>query len=150
MRSSRLVVAAGSFLRVLGLVAILALAGAGCFVTAGPRPVAVGTAPPAGPGCSLTSRPFQQTSPGPCVASTWRFVALPDGTWQATETGCAGATGIARYDGITVVADVQYAGGGGRYSWPLDGLCRGTPGTVTWTTGPLTGKLAASTLAPAN
>jgi hypothetical protein len=145
-----LVVVAGRFLRIIGVVAVLALAGASCAVTPGPGPVVVGTPPAAGPGCSLASRPFQQTSPGPCAASTWRFVALPDGTWQATETGCAGATGIARYDGMTVVLDLQYAGGSGRYTWPLDGWCRGAPGTVTWTTGPLTGQLVASTLAPAN
>ena len=97
--------------------------------------------------CDLANRTFRQTSPGPCGSSDWRFVFQADGSWQATESGCANATGIARYDGTAVNLEVQYSGGAGRYIWPLDGQCRGLTGTVTWTQGPLTGQTVASTLA---
>ena len=83
----------------------------------------------------------------PCGSSDWRFVLQADGSWQATESGCANATGIARYDGTAVNLEFQYSGGAGRYIWPLDAQCRGLTGTVTWTQGPLTGQTVASTLA---
>jgi hypothetical protein len=129
----------------LSLCLSLCLSSAGCMVAVAPPPVVV--AP--GAGCDLAARAWQQTSPGPCGASTWRFSRLPDGTFGATETGCANATGTARYDGATVVLNFQYGGGAGVYTWPLDPSCASAPGTVTWTSGPLTGQLVASTLAPA-
>jgi hypothetical protein len=70
------------------------------------------------------------------------------GVWQAAEEGCANATGTARYDGAVVVLDFQFGGGAGRYTWPLDSLCRSAPGQVTWTAGGLTGQVKPSTLAP--
>jgi hypothetical protein len=127
-------------------VVLLALTVTGCMVVA---PVS-GTAPPySGVGCDLGSRVWQQTSPGPCGASQWKFTLAADGSWQAAETGCAGATGVARYDGAVVTMDFQYGGGAGRYTWPLDGQCRSSPGTVTWSAGSLTGQTVASTLSPA-
>jgi hypothetical protein len=129
----------------LALVVGGALAGAGCMVAVAPTPIAVGP----GVGCDLAARPWQQTSPGPCGSSVWRFSRLPDGSFGATETGCANATGTARYDGATVVMNFQYGGGAGVYTWPLDASCASAPGSVTWTSGPLTGQMVASTLAPA-
>jgi hypothetical protein len=99
--------------------------------------------------CDLGAHVFEQRSaPGYCDRSVWRFTARPDGRWSAAETGCANATGIATYDGTTVVLDFVYDGGlsSGRYSWPLDGQCRGTPGTVQWLTGPIAGQSTTSTL----
>jgi len=116
----------------------------GCATT----PAAPGVVlPPTTLGCDLASRMFRQTSPGACTTSDWKFVLQADGSWQATEAGCANATGIARYDGGTVTLDFQYGGGTGRYKWPLDGRCNGIPGQVTWFTGPLTGQIVESTLA---
>jgi hypothetical protein len=115
-----------------------------------PSALPPGKLAPAMLGCDLASRPFRQTSPGPCGTSDWQFVLQPDGAWRATEAGCASASGVARYDGATVTLDFQYAGGTGRYTWPLDEHCRGEPGRVTWFSGPLTGKIVASTLASAN
>jgi hypothetical protein len=126
-------------------------ASAGCASAPAPAPAPppgpVGALPPATLGCDLSSRSFRQTSPGPCGASDWRFTLQHDGSWQANETGCANATGVARYDGATVTLDFQYGGGTGRYTWPLDGHCMGDPGHVTWFTGPLTGQIIDSTLA---
>jgi hypothetical protein len=137
--------------RVLGIAIVLGWC-AGCYVTA-PPPPPNGPPPPypagPGPGCDLGSRAWQQTSPGPCGSSIWRFMRRPDGAWQANETGCAGATGVASYDGNVVTLDFQYAGGAGRYSWPLDFQCRSAPGQVSWNAGSLTGQSAASTLSPA-
>jgi hypothetical protein len=130
----------------MGGVLLVLGAGTGCVVTE-PAP---GSAPPyTGVGCNLASRVWEQTSPGPCGASQWRFALAADGTWQATERGCAGATGVARYDGAVVTMDFQYGGGAGRYTWPLNAQCRSDVGTVTWTMGPLMGQTIASTLAPA-
>jgi hypothetical protein len=118
----------------------------GC--TTAPPPPPPGTPPqPVAVKCELANRTFRQTSPGPCGSSEWRFVFQPDGSWQATESGCANATGLARYDGSAVNLEFQYADGAGRYIWPLDAQCRGLIGTVTWTQGPLTGQTVASTLA---
>ena len=146
---------AGSFVTWLrgvlfDLVPVFALGTAlGCATTA-PAPPPAGTPEqPVAVKCDLASRTFRQTSPGPCGSSDWRFVLQADGSWQATESGCANASGIAHYDGSAVILEVQYAGGAGRYIWPLDGACRGMPGTVTWNQGPLTGQTVASTLAPA-
>jgi hypothetical protein len=131
---------AGSFLTLL----LALVTGLGCAMAPAPagtpqQPVAVK--------CDLANRTFRQTSPGACGSSEWRFVFQADGSWQATESGCASATGIARYDGSAVNLEFQYGGGSGRYIWPLDGQCRGLTGTVTWTQGPLTGQTVASTLA---
>jgi hypothetical protein len=136
--------------KVLGFAVAIGWCGA-CYVVAPPPPP--NGPPPApyagGPGCDLGSRPWQQTSPGACPASTWRFMRRADGAWQANETGCAGATGVASYDGNVVTLDFQYAGGAGRYSWPLDVQCRSAPGQVSWSAGPLNGQSVPSTLAPA-
>jgi hypothetical protein len=104
-----------------------------------------------GVGCDLNSGAFQQTSPGPCGASKWTFTRSGvDGRYRAKESGCANATGVAAYDGATVVLQFQFGGGAGVYTWPLDGQCRGGPGIVTWTSGPLTGQTIASTLGTAS
>jgi hypothetical protein len=52
-------------------------------------------------------------------------------------------------DGATIVLDFEYEGGNakGRYQWPLDGKCKGAPGTVSWSAGGLKGQSGASTLA---
>jgi hypothetical protein len=122
----------------------------GCATAPAPAPPPAGTPPPIVEArCELNGRTFKQTSPGPCGSSEWHFVPQPDGSWQASESGCANATGIARYDGSAVNLEFQYAGGAGRYIWPLDAQCRGLVGTVTWTQGPLTGQTVASTLAVA-
>ena len=135
-------------IRGAALMLSLAATAAGC--ATGPSTPPPGSLPPAMLGCDLASRSFHQTSPGPCGTSDWRFILQPDGAWRATEAGCANATGVARYDGATVTLDFQYGGGTGRYTWPLDEHCRGEPGRVTWFSGPLTGKIVASTLASAN
>lgn len=98
--------------------------------------------------CDLASHNWKQTSPGVCAESSWTFVLAGNGVWNATETGCASATGTAKYDGAKVTLDFQYDGGNsaGRYEWPLDAQCRGTTGKVSWTKGPLTGQSAPSTL----
>jgi hypothetical protein len=99
------------------------------------------------PVCDLPLGRFKQTSSGPCGASTWTFVRNNlDGRYRATEHGCANATGIAAYDGSTLVVQFQYDGGAGVYTWPLDGQCRGGPGTVSWTSGSLAGQTVASAL----
>jgi len=130
-----------------GVVAIVVSSLFGCAST--PTPTPGTTLPPTTLGCDLASRTFRQTSPGPCASSDWKFVLQADGSWTATEAGCANGTGIARYDGGTVIVDFQYGGGTGRYKWPLDGRCQGIPGQVTWFTGPLTGQIVESTLAAA-
>ena len=123
-------------------------AGVGCATApTGAPPPAGAPRQPVIATCDLGSRAFRQTSPGPCGSSDWRFVLQADGSWQASESGCANATGIARYDGSAVNLEFQYADGAGRYIWPLDAQCRGLVGTVTWTQGPMTGKTEASTLA---
>jgi hypothetical protein len=136
----------------IGALALTAslLAAAGSCATTRPGALPPGALPPTVLGCDLASRPFRQSSPGPCGTSDWRFVLQPDGSWHATEAGCANATGIARYDGATVTLDFQYGGGTGRYIWPLDDHCRGDMGRVTWFSGPLTGQIVESTLASAN
>jgi hypothetical protein len=129
-----------------GAVSIVVAALGNCATApAGPPP---GSLPPTMLGCDLASRSFRQTSLGACTSSDWRFTLQPDGSWKAAETGCANATGIARYDGATVTLDFQYGDGTGRYTWPVDGRCTGTEGKVTWFTGPLTGQVVASRLAP--
>ena len=135
---------AGSFLALL-----LALGtGVGCAMAPAPAPPPAGTPQqPVAVKCDLANRTFRQTSPGACGSSEWRFVFQADGSWQATESGCANASGLARYDGSAVNLEFQYSGGAGRYIWPLDGQCRGLTGTVTWTQGPLTGQTVASALA---
>jgi hypothetical protein len=132
---------------VIGSLFALAL-GIGCATApTGAPPAAGAPRQPVIATCDLASRTFRQTSPGPCGSSEWRFVLQADGSWQARESGCANATGIARYDGSAVNLEFQYADGAGRYIWPLDAQCRGLVGTVTWTQGPMTGKTEASTLA---
>ena len=140
---------AGSLLTWSLLVPLLvAGASVGCATApAGPPPPAGAPQQPVAVRCDLASRTFRQTSSGPCGSSDWRFVLQADGSWQGIETGCANASGIARYDGSAVNLEFQYPGGAGRYIWPLDGQCRGLTGTVTWTQGPLTGQTVASTLA---
>jgi hypothetical protein len=125
--------------RVLG--AMAALAGGAC----SPHQPPVVMAP--APGCDLVGRAWQQTSTGPCAASTWRFERRQDGHYAATETGCSGATGVARWNGSTVTLDFQYAGGAGQYIWPLDTQCRASPGEVGWNSSPAVGQTASSTLA---
>ena len=134
---------------IIGLLFTLALGtGLGCATApAGAPPPAGAPRQPVIATCDLGSRTFKQTSPGPCGSSEWRFVLQADGSYQATESGCANATGIARYDGSAVNLEFQYADGAGRYIWPLDAQCRGLVGTVSWSQGPLTGKTEASTLA---
>ena len=101
-------------------------------------------------GCDITARTWQQTSPGLCPSSLWRFTHRGDGTYEAKEEGCGNVTGTATYDGTTLLVDFQYGGEGtGRYAWPLDGQCQGAAGTVTWSSGSLAGQSAATTLAPA-
>jgi hypothetical protein len=127
------------------------LGGAACGGTSAGEPPPVGGAsavPAASPGCDLASRDFQQSSPGPCGLSTWHFTPKGDGSYDARETGCANATGTARSDGSTVTVDFTYPGGAGKYTWPLDAQCQGTTGRVIWSSGPLAGKDAESTLAP--
>ena len=87
---------AGSFVTLL-----LALGtGLGCAMAPAPAPPPAGTPQqPVAVKCDLANRTFRQTSPGPCGSSDWRFVLQADGSWQATETGCANATGDRRYDG---------------------------------------------------
>lgn len=99
--------------------------------------------------CDLGAHKWKQASPGPCAESFWRFTPAGNGSWKATETGCANATGTATYDGATIRFDFQYDDGnsGGRYEWPVDSQCRGTTGKVSWTKGPLAGQSAPSTLA---
>lgn len=134
----------------MSLLALVVGSNIGCATAPSAAPAASpGTLPPTIVGCDLASRSFRQTSPGPCGSSDWKFVLQVDGSWQASETGCANATGIARYDGATVMLDFQYGGGTGRYTWPVDGRCQGgMPGKVTWFSGPLTGQVVESTLAP--
>jgi hypothetical protein len=111
------------------------------------------TAPDASARCDLAAHVFEQKSaPGYCDRSLWKFTARPDGRWNAAETGCANATGIATYDGITVVLDFVYDGGQstGRYTWPLDGQCRGATGMAQWMTGPIAGQSTTSTLSIAS
>jgi hypothetical protein len=44
---------------------------------------------------------------------------------------------MARYDGVTVTADIVFFGNTtARYEWPLDGQCHGTPGKAYGTSGP--------------
>jgi hypothetical protein len=131
---------------------LLALA-AGCTSSQSPTPDAApdaGTPEVTSARCDLAAHVFEQRSgAGYCDRSLWRFAARPDGRWNAAETGCADATGIATYDEATVVLDFVYDGGGstGRYTWPLDGQCRGSAGTVQWITGPVAGQSTTSTLA---
>lgn len=127
---------------VTAFAAIAVWAGEAC---SGPQPPVVMV--PAR-GCDLVGRAWQQTSTGPCAASTWRFERRQDGNYAATETGCSGATGVARWNGKTVTLDFHYAGGAGQYIWPLDTQCRAAPGEVSWNSGPAVGQTASSTLAP--
>jgi hypothetical protein len=96
--------------------------------------------------CDLAAHKWKQTSSGACAESMWTFTPAVNGTWSVRETGCAGATGTARYDGLTVTADIKYYSSSARYEWPLDGQCRGTTGKVTGLTGPAAGWSGASTL----
>jgi hypothetical protein len=99
-------------------------------------------------GCHLDGQRFIQSSPGPCGTSIWEFTRRDDGNYYVAERGCANATGTATYDGTTVVLDFKYGNGAGRYIWPLDGQCQGSPGNVHWSQGPLAGRSVPSTLAP--
>jgi len=81
-------------------------------------------------GCDLAAHTWQQSQPAGCEQSQWNFVRRADGSFDARETGCAGATGTARYDGATVVADVEWWGNRTRYVWPVDARCQGGPGEV--------------------
>jgi hypothetical protein len=96
--------------------------------------------------CDLGSHRWKQTSSDGCTESQWTFTPAGTGRWAATETGCAGATGTATYDGSTVVADIQFFGTTARYEWPLDGQCRGTTGKAMATNGPSVGQSRPSTL----
>src|SRR5579863_9197572 len=125
----------------------IALLLAACTTAGGVAPAPVMN-PPA-PGCDLTGQSWQQTSAGPCAASTWQFVRSPDGSFQAIETGCANATGTARYDGTTVALHFQNGRSAGISLWPLDASCVARPGTMTWIAGPRAGQTVASTLSPA-
>ena len=58
------------------------------------------------------------------------------------------AKGIARYDGVTLRLELEYADGKGSYTWPLDAQCRSQPGRVTWSEGQFAGKSVESTLLP--
>ena len=102
----------------------------------------------AGPACDLASVALQQTSPGPCGSSIWRFKHKGDGTYEAIEEGCANATGIATTDGTNLVIDFKYADGAGRYSWVIDAQCNGPDGTVAWYEGSLAGQTAKTSIAP--
>jgi hypothetical protein len=126
-------------------VELLAFVLASCTTAGGPPPVVI----PPGGGCDLAAQSWQQTSIGPCAASTWRFTPGSDGAFKATETGCSNATGIARYDGSVVAMTFESSGGAGVYAWPLDSGCLSKPGTVTYTRGTLSGQTLASTLSPA-
>jgi len=99
-------------------------------------------------GCDLASRTWEQTSPGACATSKWKFTPQTGGTWHGAETGCANAGGTARYDGKEIKLDFEYSGGVGQYIWPVDAQCRASAGKVTWSKGPLAGQSAASTLSP--
>jgi hypothetical protein len=119
------------------------LALGGCAAAPPPQAAAPGAM------CDLARGRFKQTSSGPCPSSTWTFeLNRVDGRYRAHESGCANATGTAAYDGGTIILRFEAAGTGGVYTWPLDGLCRGGAGTVAWTSGPLEGQKAASTLEP--
>ena len=97
--------------------------------------------------CDLAAHKWKQTSPSGCTESLWTFLSTGEGAWSAKETGCAGATGTARYDGVTVTADIVFFGNTtARYEWPLDAQCRGTTGKVTSTNGPNAGQSRPSTL----
>ena len=57
-----------------------------------------------------------------------------DGSYQASETGCADATGVAHYDGAAVEMTFQYKGGAGVYTrWPI--RLHSALGIITWTAG---------------
>lgn len=109
---------------------------------------AAGATQPAGPACDLASVALQQTSPGPCGSSIWRFKHKGDGTYVAFEEGCASATGIATTDGTNLVIDFKYADGAGRYAWVIDAQCNGPDGTVAWYEGSLAGQTAKTSIAP--
>ncbi|HTQ04523.1 MAG TPA: hypothetical protein VMI54_11735 [Polyangiaceae bacterium] len=83
-----------------------------------------------------------------CQSSTWKFVPLGDGTWSATESGCANATGVVHARGETVSVDFSYADGDsatavGVYTFPLE-ACMGGDGTVAWSAGSCAGVSADS------
>lgn len=142
-----LVVLGGSVLVALGVGSCCtSREGTKTVVVEKPVPVAVPAPAPVLVSCDLSKRTWVQRSSGPCASSTWRFMRLGDGTWQATETGCGGATGRAIYDGSVLTVSFTYPEGTGIYTWPLDAACRSVPGTVRWTSGPLTGKAMPSTL----
>ena len=101
--------------------------------------------------CDLGAHVWQQSSPGACNTSTWMFTRTAGSSWTAVETGCADATGTATYADGTVTLAFQYQNDDGTmstgaYTWPLDGQCAGSPGTVRWDTGPLAGQSSTSTL----
>jgi len=131
---------------VLGLALALALA-AGC----GDGGARLDSPDGGGAVCDLGAHVWQQTSPGSCNTSTWRFTKIAGGSWSAVETGCANATGTATYSGGTVTLTYQYTNDDGTtstgaYTWPLDDACVGSPGSVRWDTGPLAGQSSTSTL----
>lgn len=102
-------------------------------------------------GCDLAAGRWKQTSNGPCGESSWKFVARSDGSYDASEAGCADARGLAHYDGASVVVDFQYEDGTGKgkYTWPLDVQCHASAGTVAFSAGSLEGQSFKSTLASA-
>lgn len=103
----------------------------------------------AGGSCDPASKSWKQTSTGACGESQWKFAKRADGKWDAQETGCAGATGVAYFEGANLVVDFSFPGGKGRYSWPLDAECKPGAGTVSWSEGSLKGQSAPTTLAVA-
>jgi len=96
--------------------------------------------------CDLGRRTWTMTSASPCATSTWAFTRRPDGKWDAAETGCGNATGLASYDGTTIRLDFTYNVGAGRYTWPVDSRCAGGKGTLEFIAGPDAGLVYESTL----
>ena len=91
---------------------------------------------------AATSERTSGSRPRPTVVSSrnGRSRQRATAAWTATESGCAGATGTARYDAVTVTADIVFfRNTTTRYEWPLDGQCHGTPGKAYGTSGHPTG-----------
>ena len=89
------------------------------------------------------------TSGSSCSTAIWEFTRRaqdPGDRWDARETGCGNATGIASYDGTTIRLDFNYDVGAGRYTWPVDSRCAGSKGNLTFTAGPNIGEMYDSTL----
>src|SRR5688572_13405636 len=89
------------------------------------------TPPPAGgegASCNLEGATLRQDSAGPCATSEWRLARQPDGSWTATETGCANATGTAVVSAGSLRIDFTFGGGAGYYQWTLRSDCSGGDG----------------------